>query len=230
MNVRLYIQPVLSEKQCINVLKVFDWVNRFVNIKLKEALELKKIVKDNEICCDFSSPCDGTRTTIWTGMGLKNITGSFVIRYCTGCDGTMDVIVNGEKLSSLRLGQTFSATIDRLKTIEVQCNSEPKTGFCDGNLKINVHFDPIDDDLDLKNVICFLSDCEGNPLDPLKPESIDCEEISDPTDRRNVIVTLPNGKTVTLQEIEILKQGFVTVQFFNKRRKVKKTCTFSFLK
>jgi hypothetical protein len=220
---------MFTEKQCINVLKVFDWVTRLVTIKLKEAIEVKPIIQSNVICCPFSSPCDGTRTTVWTGMGLKNITGSFTIRFCSGCDGTMDIIVNGKKLTSLKIGQTFSATVDHLTIIEVQCNSQSDTGFCDGELEIKLHFDLRDDhEIDIKNVKCFLSDSKGNPLDPLKPGTIQCEEISDPHNRRNVNITLPNGKMVILQIVDVLKTGFVTVQFFNKKGEIMNACTFPF--
>jgi hypothetical protein len=220
---------IFTEKHCINVLKVFDWVTRLVNIRLKEMIEVKPLIQSNVICCPFSAPCDGTRTTVWTGMGLKNITGSITIRYCSGCDKTMDIFVNGKKLASLQIGQTFSATVDQLALIEVQCNGQPETCFCDGELKIKLHFDLRDDnEIDMKNVKCFLSDSEGNPLDPLKPETIECKEISDPNNRRNVTITLPNGKMVILQAVDVLKTGFVTVQFFNKKGEIIKVCTFPF--
>ncbi|TCL43642.1 uncharacterized protein DUF3992 [Thermolongibacillus altinsuensis] len=223
------VQSMFTEKQCINVLKVFDWVNRFVNIRLKEVIEIKPIIESNLICCRFSIPCDGTRTTVWSGIGIKNLVGSITIRYCSGCDGTMDVIVNDKKLASLKIGQTFSATVNQLTTVEVQCNGQPVSGFCDGELQIKVHFDLRDEnEIDIQNVKCFLSDREGNPLDPLKPGTIECKEISDPHNRRNVNITLPNGKMVILQIVEVLKTGFVTVQFFNKKGEIIKVCTFPF--
>jgi hypothetical protein len=220
---------MFTETQCINVLKVFDWVTRLVTIKLKEVLEVNPLIQSNVICCPFSAPCDGTRTTVWVGMGLKNITGTITIRYCSGCDGTMDIIVNDQKLASLKTGQTFSATVDQLSLIEVQCNGQPESGFCDGELKIKLHFDLlVDNEIDMKNVKCFLSDSEGNPLDPLKPGTIECKETSDRNNRRNVNITLPNGKMVILQIVELLKTGFVTVQFFNKKGEIVKECTFPF--
>lgn len=111
--------------QCIEALKVYDWVNRSLNIKLKELIELKKIV-NNVICSDFISPCNGTRTTIFTNVGLERVTGSITIRYCNGCDGEMKVLINGKKVTTLRFGQTFSTTTGYLEKIEVECNSKQK--------------------------------------------------------------------------------------------------------
>lgn len=59
---------------------------------------------------------------------------------------------------------------------------------------------------------CFLSDSNGNRLDPLAEGSILCSEIPQIGGRKDVIVSLPNGKTVTLQKVKVLKKGFIVVE------------------
>ncbi|MCQ6282335.1 hypothetical protein [Bacillus sp. EB600] len=60
-------------------------------------------------------------------------------------------------------------------------------------------------------VDCFVSDEDGNPVDPLAPGSILCTEITQPEGRANGTFTLPTGETVTLQKVKVLKKGFVVV-------------------
>jgi hypothetical protein len=62
------------------------------------------------------------------------------------------------------------------------------------------------------SVNCFLSDSQGNRLDPFAEGSILCNEIPQPGGRQNVSVVLPSMETVTLQKVKIAKEGFVTVQ------------------
>jgi alpha-tubulin suppressor-like RCC1 family protein len=62
------------------------------------------------------------------------------------------------------------------------------------------------------SIDCFLSDSQGNRLDPLAEGSVLCREIEQIGGRQNVTVTLPNRRMVILQKVKILKQGFVVVQ------------------
>jgi hypothetical protein len=64
-------------------------------------------------------------------------------------------------------------------------------------------------------VDCFVTDEEGNPVDPLAPGSILCTEIAQPEGRATGTFTLPNGETVTLQKVKVLKKGFVVVRVTN---------------
>jgi hypothetical protein len=58
---------------------------------------------------------------------------------------------------------------------------------------------------------CFLSDANGNPVDPAAPGSIVCTEVIQPGGRETRTVQLPNGETVQLQKVKVLKEGFVAV-------------------
>lgn len=65
-------------------------------------------------------------------------------------------------------------------------------------------------------VNCFLSDKDGNRIDPNeKSKSFLCMEISPQDKRQDVTVTLPNGDEVTLQRVKVLVKGFVTVEILD---------------
>lgn len=221
------------ERHCIKALKVFDWVNSVLNIQLKEITKIKEDKFDDLICCDFQVPCNSkVPSTIWTGLGVENISGTINIVFHCGCGGIMDVIVNGEKLISLIEGASFCATISDLQSINVLCQSpSEQLGFCKGELKMVLHFNPFKNKgscIDLKKTKCFLSDSCGNPLDPTVPGSIICEELQEENGRKNVGAMLPNGQFVVLQKVKVLKRGFVTVEFFDEKGDIWKKCTIPF--
>lgn len=64
-------------------------------------------------------------------------------------------------------------------------------------------------------VECFPTDEEGNPIDPLAPGSILCTEIPQPEGRASGQFQLPDGSTVTLQKVKVLKKGFIVVRVTN---------------
>ncbi|MDQ0243035.1 hypothetical protein J2S09_000571 [Bacillus fengqiuensis] len=70
---------------------------------------------------------------------------------------------------------------------------------------------------DIKRTKCYLSDSGGHPVSPNDACAIHCKELTSPNDRTNIQIMTPLGKIVTLQRIDLLKQGFVTVQFFNRK-------------
>ena len=67
---------------------------------------------------------------------------------------------------------------------------------------------------DIKHTKCYLSDSNGHPVSRC---TASCKELTSPNDRTNVQIMTPAGKLVTLQRIDLLKQGFVTVQFFHRK-------------
>lgn len=64
-------------------------------------------------------------------------------------------------------------------------------------------------------VECFPTDEDGNPIDPLAPGSILCQEIPQPDGRTSGQFQLPDGTTVTLQKVKVLKKGFIVVRVTN---------------
>ncbi|GGJ76894.1 hypothetical protein GGR02_002988 [Anoxybacillus voinovskiensis] len=63
---------------------------------------------------------------------------------------------------------------------------------------------------------CFLSDEDGNRIDPVVDnDALICQEIIQPNGRQPVTVTLPSGDEVTLQKVKVLVKGHVVVQILN---------------
>lgn len=63
---------------------------------------------------------------------------------------------------------------------------------------------------------CFLSDEDGNRIDPVVDnDALICQEIIQPNGRQPVTVTLPSGDQVTLQKVKVLVKGHVVVQILN---------------
>lgn len=67
------------------------------------------------------------------------------------------------------------------------------------------------------SVECIITDEDGNPVDPLAPHSISCTEIPQIGGRQIVNFTLPDGETITLQRVKVLKKGYFVVRVFNAR-------------
>lgn len=61
-------------------------------------------------------------------------------------------------------------------------------------------------------VNCYVTDSEGNPVNPLKEGSLTCMEIAQPGGRHNITATLPSGDTITLQKVKALVKGYVVVE------------------
>ncbi|WP_078410893.1 BMQ_0737 family morphogenetic spore coat protein [Priestia abyssalis] len=92
------------------------------------------------------------------------------------------------------------STLIKLKEI-IQLDQETETD----RISCNFH--------DIKRTNCYLSDRNGHP----SRCTASCKELTSPDDRTNIQIMIPDGKLVTLQRIDLLKQGFVTVQFFNRK-------------
>ncbi|WP_449539519.1 BMQ_0737 family morphogenetic spore coat protein [Ferdinandcohnia sp. Marseille-Q9671] len=223
-----------NKKHCIRTKKVFDWVNRIVHIKEKEVISFphKRDHFKDCICCDFKVKCgSSSKTLLWQGYGIDYVTATVKIKLTSSCGCKLDIFVNGERINSICQGQSFCGTIGKVKSIEVQCYGKHSDSCCCGEFELKIHYTHEEEqcEVDLKNAICFLSDENGNPLDPYNPESITCEEQTEEYPRQNVEITLQNGKKVTLQKITVLKSGYVTVKLLNSKNKVCMVCTFPFL-
>jgi hypothetical protein len=81
---------------------------------------------------------------------------------------------------------------------------------------------------DIKRAACFLSDRHGHPVSLSDKNKVTCHELTFPKERTAIQTLTPQGKIVTLQRVDLLKQGFVTVQFLNKRERVCLQRTFPF--
>ncbi|WP_209125414.1 hypothetical protein [Alkalihalobacillus sp. BA299] len=65
------------------------------------------------------------------------------------------------------------------------------------------------------NVECIITDSFGNPINPEKPGAILCQELTDPNNRTNFNFELPDGNSVTLQKVKVLKKGFFVIRISN---------------
>ncbi|KGX88264.1 BMQ_0737 family morphogenetic spore coat protein [Pontibacillus litoralis] len=217
----------LENNHCLAVNKVFDWVHARKDITLKETIELKKDLFNSNLCFPFNIKCNGKPTTVWNGQTLKRAIGTFAVTVDESCHEVIEVILNGEVLSTLTGGQSFSATMDDLTHIELKClsNSDEKT-FCSGTVEIQLHYLSKEKGKS-ERIVCFLSDHKGNPLSIEDPHAIICEEVTDPNCREEV--TIVDHKEVRkLNEVDILKKGFITVHILDERKKVNATCTLPF--
>ncbi|MCI1693403.1 DUF3992 domain-containing protein [Aneurinibacillus aneurinilyticus] len=216
---------------CLRVPKVFDWVNRTTFIKLQEEIQIEKNLFTDCICCSFQILCEEKeRSTLWTSFGVGHIVGSVCIEFKRGCGQPLDVFINDQKVTSISEGSTFSATFSHLQSVEVMCAGTDTTGVCYGEFKINVHFEPdpncgLHSHRDIKKIDCFLSDRHGNLI---SSAALPCKELTSSEERTEFEVRTSEGKKITLQRVEIVKQGFVTVEIFNCKDKLCRKCISSF--
>jgi hypothetical protein len=61
-------------------------------------------------------------------------------------------------------------------------------------------------------VECFPTDSNGHPVDPLAPGAILCKEVHQSEGRPTGHFQLPDGSTVQLQKVKVVKKGFVVVK------------------
>lgn len=212
------------ESHCMNVSKVYDWINQNINIKSKEHVSISD---DNagDFCINFNIPCDGTRTLIWDGTNVGDFTGNFTVSIAEQCMNSIDLFVNGNYVTSLTGGQAYSVQFTELQSVEVQCQATASAGYCSGTLYIQTAVQ--DSDSPSYEVNCFLSDMEGNQLDASSENAICCVEQSDPENRTH-IETMVSGKKIILQEVDIVLKGFITIQFIDEMGDVGGECTLPF--
>jgi hypothetical protein len=221
---------------CIKVCKVYDWVSQAAFLELQEEIQLGGKLFTDCICCSFHIPCgEEEPTTLWTSYGIQHIGGSICIEYKNGCGQLLDVFINHEKVASLFEGSSFSASYSALETVEIKCNGTTVVGSCCGEFKINVHVEPTSKcDLhsfqDIKKVKCYLSDCHGYPISHKHRCGLRCKELTDPDERTEFEFFKPGGEKTILHRVEILKQGFVTIEIFNCKNVLCRKCTFPFSK
>ncbi|MGE7945976.1 DUF3992 domain-containing protein [Lysinibacillus sp. NPDC093688] len=207
---------------CVKVPRVLDWISKSTVIKLKKFVHLEKRTFDDLICCDFSVLCEEIeRTMLWTTYGISQIGGSICINFKKGYGNVLSVFVNGEKLADVKEGKSFSGTFTHLESIEVQCNGEnvEADSNCYGEFKIMLHFIAdnykINSINDIKETICYLSDCHGNPISLDNGYLITCKELTCSKNRVNVRIINELGETNLIQRVDLLIQGFVCIQFKN---------------
>ncbi len=69
------------------------------------------------------------------------------------------------------------------------------------------------------SIQCIITDVNGNPVNPLTKNAIYCSEIPQKGGRQNVKFMMPEGETITLQKVKVLKKGHFVVRVENSRGK-----------
>ncbi|MBU8906892.1 hypothetical protein [Desertibacillus haloalkaliphilus] len=92
---------------------------------------------------------------------------------------------------------------------------------------ISFHNEELEDIFEVNNKHCFRTSpaetlCEFLDAFPgyqvecnLRPDSILCQEITQPNGRQDIPVTLPTGETITLQKVKVLVKGLVDVNILD---------------
>lgn len=197
------------QNHCINVLKVYDWITEDASIRMSKPFDQKKIVTD-EICGNINLHC-GENGLLWQTKGDIKASGIVTIYHEMGGCEYLEVIVNNKPAYILSQGEERTMDFHQLTSLEVRCSGN-ESGFCFGKYCLSIHyqvrnscFNPGDCQL-----ICFLSDEHGN-----RTHSLVCQEMTEPTGRKNIRLVLPNGEVAILQKVKVLNKGFITVQMIN---------------
>lgn len=224
----------ISSPYCIKVPKIYDWINKTAFINLKEEISLDDKIESDFLCCDFHVPCSSEKkTTLWTSSGIRRIGGSICISFC-GC-GPLEVFINDKKVSSVLDGNSYIATFSDIRSVEVLCKgSKNNETYCSGEFKITLHYDSeiechLSSYKDVAYVDCFLSDCDGKPIMIDDRCNLDCHVLTLHDQRSDIHLETKKGD-ITLQKVDLLKRGFVTVQVFNKKKQLCLQCIYPFSK
>ncbi len=194
-----------SQKHCINVVEVIDWMVKPVHMKMRKTINSNKIVTDH-ICGNIELTC-GENALLWKSIGPLSVSGCVTICHQAGCE-QMEVLLNGRSKFIVSKEEETTINVDNLKSIEVKCNGNKKE-ICFGTYDLTLYYKWKELNLQAKSspFVCYLSDEDGNPT-----HSIVCQEIPEDKSRPDVKVKLPNGKTIVQQLVKILNKGYVTVQ------------------
>lgn len=207
------------ERHCIHTRKVYDWICQSTDLKLYQSLE-HQIMKDN-ICGNIK--LSGKETVdLWKASGDMAISGVISVCHRMGT-GYMKVIVNDKLRFTLSQGEERTLTLPHLKSLEIKCLGG-RNRICIGSYVITAQYNITNTNKRYKDcsLLCYLSDEDGNPV-----ENITCREVIGSSGRRNIEVTLPNGETTFLQEVYLLKKGFITVQMVSEGV-ICRSCTIPF--
>lgn len=102
-----------------------------------------------------------------------------------------------------------------------------KSTFVKLKEKVKLEPDMLRSFTDIRHIKCFLSDCRGKPVSLDDHCNIICQILTPVEERTTFEFLTPKGKPVKLQRIYLLKQGFVTVEFFNEKQMCLQ-CVFPF--
>ncbi|WP_175428367.1 DUF3992 domain-containing protein [Bacillus solimangrovi] len=211
---------IIRHKQCIRVDKVYDWITQQIKIEKNEILKVKTV--QDEVCANFCIHNKGKTSVLWQAEEKIHPSGTLTV--CID-KGSIDVIVNGIQIFTLSEGESRSITLSNIKVLEVRCVEDCE--LCAGRFVLSLNYQ-ISQFNNIKEVSCILTDEYGNPVNPYDDGAIICEEISDPNNRENINITLPDGDIVTLQIVELLIRGFIVIEIVDDNGKKQCPCPIPF--
>lgn len=214
--------------QCISTDVVFDWVSRYSTFTLKETIQLPK-TKGNEhaICSPFFAPCNGEKITLWNGSKHDENISTIAINLKSSCKGGLIVYINGQKVTTLKQGQSFSSTTVQLDLVEVLCVDEgDERKGCRGTFEMQIRTKK--PKCEIKEIRCFLSNRHGQRIDVSKYPSSICHVVDINRRKQRKIPIHGSEGFAFLNEVDILIQGFITVQLLNTHGDICLSCLVPF--
>ncbi|WP_345239286.1 S-Ena type endospore appendage [Pontibacillus salipaludis] len=201
-----------KKQHCLQVQQVYDWVTLPLSFRKKICLPDPQRKAMDEICGNFSE-LTGEFTTLWE-TDVANVSGTVTLSLERGSLSDITLSVNGEVVLT-GSGNVFTQTFNPLSIIEVKRAS---SSVVEGRYCLDLEYNLGNEEQDLEwdewqiPDTCFLSDPCGNPVS--LQAAVHCREIGM---RKSVPVTLPNQETVTLKQVTLLFEGYISFRTFTGR-------------
>lgn len=199
----------MEKSTCVNVDKVYDWINIYNEIQECVEIPLGKIRSKGFtdcLCVNFKLTENYTREVLWENIDLKGVATTFSIKNASR--NPMTVYVNDEMIGEIQPNDTFNATISNTKTIAVDSSSIAFGTTLEGclNLTINYYFSNKKKQcIDPKEIFCYLSDIKGNRLSEKDGDMITCEEVKSEENRK--FIRRPG---FNLNKVRIKVSGYIS--------------------
>ncbi|WP_163581756.1 S-Ena type endospore appendage [Gracilibacillus saliphilus] len=220
-------------EHCVKVPIVYDWITIDDKISKCKFIPVRQSVKEMEdcICINFNVNCQNNfPTTIWQAVGDTVNAATFSIEHKGSCSCDLIIFANDEEIAQVSESNTFSGTIGELEKLSVLCaNGCGDEINCEAMLTIVVHYlicEEANVDDNPKEVSCFLSDENGDPIRTDRENPFVCREISRSITRRSETFHTSRSGKISLQKVSILLEGHVTVKIVNASDDCVVLCTF----
>lgn len=201
------VQPFYNDHHCIKVSRIYDWVNRRSQVHFKRfLLKTKKLITD-EVSGDICIKKDCHKPLLlWEGNSHINITGTVTLFNKSNYRSRIDVYINNSYEFSVEQKQSRSITVEELNSLMVQSSGSET---CVGEFSIILHYpiviEELNDQFNLKEVSCFISNQYGKPVHNLN-NTTSCDQ------HKDVEVVFPNGELRILQNVLVIKKGYLVIQ------------------
>ncbi|MEC3885353.1 S-Ena type endospore appendage [Halobacillus sp. HZG1] len=197
----------VREQHGLQVQQVYDWVTLPLSFRKTICLPIPQRKANDEICGNFSELTDEF-TTLWE-TDVNHVSGRVTLSLFKGTFADITLSINGAIVST-GSGKTFTQVFNTLSSIEVKQNS---LSDIEGRYCLDLEYSLRDQgqvlafNSDQMTDNCYLSDATGNPLS--LEDAVQCREVGS---RKSVPITLPTQQAVTLQQILIRFEGYISFQ------------------